>query len=159
MNIPIKKNAPAVAAKTIKIEAPVSVVWNVLTDINNWPAWQKSVTESKLSGELNEGAVFKWKAGGMPFNSRIHTKKNHTQFGWTGTTFGASAVHNWHFEQKGNKTLVKVEESLQGALPGLLKRWFQKKLDEGMQTNLEELKEAAENRFSKTKSPLSHEKR
>lgn len=65
-------------------------------------------------------------------------------FGWTGTTIGTSAVHNWTFADRDGSTLVKVEESLEGMLPRLFKRYFQRTLDQGIQTSLEELKQRAE---------------
>ena len=67
-----------------------------------------------------------------------------TDFGWTGTTPGASEIHNWFFESRGNTTIVKVEESLQGVFPRLFKPYFQKNLDAGVLKNLQELKSAAE---------------
>lgn len=145
MNININKNAPVKSANTIQINAPIDTVWHVLTDINKWPSWQKSVSESILNANLNEGSSFKWKANGISFRSVIHTIKPKTLFGWTGKTFGASAIHNWEFIQNDNVTIVHVEESLQGVLPRLFKNYFQKSLDKGMQTSLEELKTASEN--------------
>lgn len=65
-------------------------------------------------------------------------------FGWTGKTLGASAIHNWVFEKKDEKTIVTVEESLQGLLPSLFRKYFQKNLDAGIITNLKELKSASE---------------
>ena len=144
MNIPINPNAPVKSSDIIEINAPIDSVWQVLTQINKWPSWQKDVTEANLLGELKEGTQFKWKAGGLSFNSKIHTIVPKHMFGWTGKTIGASAIHNWTFEDKGNKTIVKVEESLQGVFPRLLGGYFQRNLDTGVKTNLEELKIASE---------------
>lgn len=67
-----------------------------------------------------------------------------SKFGWTGTTLGAYAIHNWFFESNGNKTIVRVEESLQGVFPRLFKNYFQKNLDSGILKNMNELKAASE---------------
>lgn len=145
MNIPVNEKAPVLSGSQIEITAPVEVVWKTLTDISNWPAWQKDVTETTVDGNIVEGTVFRWKAGGLSFKSQIHTCWPHRAFGWTGTTIGAHAVHNWTFIQKDSTTtIVKVEESLGGMFPKLFRKNFQKNLDQGLKKNLLELKEAAE---------------
>jgi len=146
MNIPINENAPVKSKNQIVIDASIDTVWKILTDINNWTKWQKAVSETVVMGEIKEGTKFNWKAGGLSFKSMIHTDNPTSRFGWTGTTFGASAIHNWTFEEKDCKTIVKVEESLQGVFPRLFSGYFQKNLDSGIVTNLEELKTASENK-------------
>lgn len=144
MNIPINNNAPVKSTNQIEIDAPVDAVWKTLTDIKDWSKWQKAVTETVIHGKVEEGTSFDWKAGGLSFKSKIHTAVLHSTFGWTGTTLGTSAVHNWTFEQRNNRTIVKVEESLQGILPRLFRGYFQKNLDRGIGTSLSELKTASE---------------
>lgn len=144
MNIPINENAPVKSRNQIEIGAPIETVWKILTDIMDWPKWQKAVSETVVMGNVGEGTPFSWKAGGLSFKSSIHTSKEHSAFGWTGTTIGASAIHNWTFRKKDNNTVVIVEESLQGVLPKLFRGYFQKELDKGVLTNLEELKAASE---------------
>lgn len=144
MNIPVNKDAPVISDSEIIIDAPKEKVWQILTTINDWPEWQTEVTESNLKGELREGAEFKWKAGRLSFTSKIHTIEPKNKFGWTGETFGASAIHNWFFKDKGEKTIIYVEESLQGVFPLLFKSYFQRNLNEGMKRNLKDLKDASE---------------
>lgn len=146
MNIPINENAPVKSKSQIEINTPVDAVWEILTDINNWTTWQKDVSKTVVHGEIKQGTKFDWKAGGLSFKSEIHTSNPKSMFGWTGITLGASAIHNWFFEAKGNMTVVRVEESLQGIFPGLFSGYFQKNLDEGVVRNLKELKTAAENK-------------
>ena len=144
MNIPINEKAPVKSKNQIIINAQIDSVWLILTDIRNWSKWQSAVSETTVKGDISEGAQFDWKAGGLSFKSRIHTVKPKVMFGWTGKTFGAYAIHNWTFEKNGNETIVTVEESLQGAFPKLFSGYFQKNLDLGVLTNLEELKSASE---------------
>jgi uncharacterized membrane protein len=144
LNIPINAEAPVMSRNQLEIDAPVETLWQILTNIEDWPTWQKAVTETALLGKIKEGADFNWKADGLSFKSKIHTVKPYSQFGWTGSTFGASAIHNWTFVEKEGKTLLIVEESLQGVLPRLFRSFFQKNLDTGVLTNLTELKTAAE---------------
>ena len=144
MKIPVNKNAPVYSRLTIEIYAPLPKVWDVLTTIEEWPAWQSDVKEARLNGPVEEGTAFVWKAGGLTFHSMIHTHEPGRQFGWTGKTLGANAIHNWTFSETDEGTLVEVEECLQGFLPSLFKKSFQKTLDSGMAKNLAELKNAAE---------------
>lgn len=144
MNIPINQNAPVKSHFDIVIDAPREKVWQILTTINDWSDWQSEITKSDLKEELKEGVEFKWKAGGLSFTSQIHTIEPKVKFGWTGKTFGASAIHNWFFKDEGNKTTIHVEESLQGVFPKLFKGYFQKNLDNGMKRNLMDLKIASE---------------
>ena len=148
MNIPINENAPVKSRNQIEIQAPIDTVWHTLTDIKNWNKWQKAVTETTVDEKIKEGTIFNWKAGGLSFKSKIHTSKRNSAFGWTGTTIGASAIHNWTFIKKDeNTTIVIIEESLQGVFPKLFKRYFQNNLDKGVLTNLLELKDASEMRI------------
>ena len=144
MNVPINPSAPAKSTAELIINAPAKYLWQVLTAIDQWPAWQSAVTASKLSGPLTEGTTFTWKAGGLSFVSQIHTVRPYTEFGWTGRTIGTSAIHNWFFEEHEGKTILRIEESLQGFLPGLFKSYFQKTLDNGIKNNLLELQKAVE---------------
>ena len=143
MNININKEAPVIASNEILINSTVDKVFSVLTGINNWHIWQSSVTKSQINGKIAEGSKFKWKAGGISYNSIIHTCKNDA-FGWTGTTIGAYAVHNWYLIENDGKTLVKVEESLEGLVINIMKKAMQKKLPEMMKKNLIELKSECE---------------
>ncbi|MCL6523124.1 MAG: SRPBCC family protein [Thermoflavifilum sp.] len=146
MNIPINEDAPVKTRNQIEINAPIDTVWEILTDIHNWPTWQKAVTKTEVFGEIKVGTKFNWKANGLSFKSKIHTVNLRAMFGWTGKTLGASAIHNWILKEKGNQTIVIVEESLQGVLPRLFRNYFQKSLNSGVMINLRELKTASESR-------------
>lgn len=144
----INPQAPVIERKEIEIKAPAVSVWKVLTDIERWPDWQENVKSAKLKRAVAEGTNFVWKAGGLTFHSQLHTVEPYQAFGWTGKIMGASAVHNWTLTDKGKTTLVKVEESLEGFFPSLMKKSFQKNLTAGMEKSLQELKltsEALEN--------------
>ncbi|MCB0666320.1 MAG: SRPBCC family protein [Saprospiraceae bacterium] len=144
MNIPVDASAPVKSADSIQIRASIDIVWDILTQIDHWPEWQDNVTEAKLLGMMGEGTRFAWKASGLSFKSQIHTCRPKVMFGWTGRTIGTSAVHNWRFEGDQVQTTVWVEESLQGILPRLFRKYFQNILDSGIKKSLEELQTAAE---------------
>jgi len=116
----IDTRAPAFARKEILIHAPVEKVWQLQTDIDNWKMWQPDITSAKLEGALAVGTNFCWKAKGLNITSRLHTVEPDRRIGWTGTSLGMSAIHNWTFEARGNDTLAITEESLSGWLTRLM---------------------------------------
>lgn len=140
----INESAPVTARQEIVIDAPVEKVWNKLTSINEWMQWQSSISAAHIEAAPRKGISFNWTSGGIPFHSTIHTHKKHESFGWTGTTWGAQAIHNWYFTPLGDKTKVTVEESLQGLLVNLFSGYFQDNLNTGMLTSLEELQRSCE---------------
>ena len=56
--VQINPNAPAVARREIKIKARPEEVWAIHTDIDGWWKWNADINESKLHGQLTEGATF-----------------------------------------------------------------------------------------------------
>jgi len=142
----INNNAPVKCSKTITINARSKRVWEVLTNINNWANWQTDISIPKLQGELKQGTTFVWKTGGVKINSTLHTVNPYKQFGWTGKTFGMFAIHNWALTENEGKTIVTVEESMEGFFAILLKKPFNKNLEKGMQRWLALLKTACESK-------------
>ena len=138
-NKDINEDAPIIEKQNIYIPASPKKVWEVISEINHWPEWQSEVTQAEITGEVQEGTVFKWKAGGISFTSKLHTVVESRAIGWTGKTLGTKAVHNWYLETSKEGTTVHVEESLQGLLPILFKKKFSRDLHLGMQKNLNEL--------------------
>lgn len=137
--VPINKQAPVLAQRELQIPAEPVSVWRVLTQINDWPKWQRGVTSAALHGPLQVGTKFTWRAGGLVLRSKIHTCEPGIMLGWTGNTIGASAIHNWTLKRTGAGTLVEVEESLDGIFPRLFTTKFKRELELGMKRNLDDL--------------------
>lgn len=142
--VPVTENAPVKSSKSIFINAAPEKVWQVLTDVNNWPKWNKDIPKAKVSGEIKPGTTFDWKTGGAAIHSAIHTADSCQALGWTGKTFGASAIHNWTLVAGNGGTTVKVDESMDGFLSKLFRKSFQKNLENGMLSWLEQLKAECE---------------
>jgi uncharacterized protein YndB with AHSA1/START domain len=140
----INNNAPVQCCKAITIYAPSEKVWQVLTNINHWDSWQTDIARPKLNGSLHPGTTFDWKTGGAKIRSTLLTVSPFTAFGWTGTTFGMLAIHNWTLTETQGQTTVAVEESMEGFLARFFKRSFQINLEKGMQKWLELLKKECE---------------
>jgi uncharacterized protein YndB with AHSA1/START domain len=140
----INEKAPVKCGKTITVDASSEKVWAVMTNINSWATWQTEISYSKLNGELKPETTFDWKTGGAKIHSTLHTVEPFKQFGWTGKTFGMFAIHNWTLTEKDGKTMVTVEESMEGFFAKLLKKSFNKNLEKGMKTWLVLLKKECE---------------
>lgn len=139
--IHINNKAPVWSTKKIAINAPLKNVWHTLSKIDLWSSW---IGYAKLNSELEAGSTFVWKTGGAKIKSKLHTVIPFKQLGWTGRTFGIYAVHNWSLQEKNGKTTVYVEESMEGLLPNLLRKSFNKNLKNGMSKWLELLKDECE---------------
>jgi len=140
----INNNAPVKCRKTITINSNSEKVWAVMTNIDKWATWHTEISNPKLSGELKPNSTFVWKTGGAKINSTLHTVEPSKQFGWTGKTFGMFAIHNWTLTEKEGKTVVAVDESMEGFIAKLLKKSFNKTLEKGMQNWLDLLKTECE---------------
>ena len=140
----ININAPVKCSKKITIAASSEKVWEVLTNINNWGNWQIEISKPRLNGDLKPNSTFDWKSGGVKIHSTLHAVTPFNEIGWTGKTFGMFAIHNWTINEKGEKTVVSVEESLEGFLAKILSKTFNKSLEKGMQTWLDLLKQECE---------------
>ena len=140
----VNQHAPVLQANQIFIQASPERVWAVLTDINQWPTWNPKISRAALEGSPVVGAKFNWKVNGASIRSIVHTADVDRAFGWSGTTFGGSAIHNWHLESQNGGTLVKVEESMEGWLVGLFQKKMNRDLAADMVFWLEKLKAASE---------------
>jgi uncharacterized protein YndB with AHSA1/START domain len=136
----INNNAPVKCSKSIVINANSAKVWSIMTNIDNWATWQTDISKPKLNGELKPETTFDWKTGGAGIHSTLHTVEPNSFFGWTGKTFGMYAIHNWALTETNGQTQVSVEESMEGFFASLLKKSFNKSLENGMQTWLNLLK-------------------
>lgn len=136
----INQNAPVVQSKELFIQANPEKVWEVLTNINRWPAWNGKISKAHMEGTLTVGSVFHWKINGASIRSILHTVETNQKLGWSGATFGATAIHNWYLEARDGGTLVKVEESMEGWLIALFRKKMNRDLAADMTYWLEALK-------------------
>ncbi len=140
----INHHAPVQCSKTITIHAGIEKVWEIMTNIHQWAAWQTDISDPVLKGSLQAGTGFDWKTDGAKIHSVLHTVEPYQHFGWTGKTFGIFAIHNWTLEEKGGTTLVTVDESMEGLLTKVFKKSFNRNLEKGMEKWLMLLKATCE---------------
>ena len=139
----IDEKAPVKAHLAITINAPAEKVWGLLADLKNWPKWQPDISDVELSGPVQSGSSFSWSTGGSEIHSKIAVVRPQERLVWTGTAYGAKAIHAWTLERlPGGRTLVKTDESMNGFLLSFF--YSSEKLKEGDQRWLDDLKQAAE---------------
>ena len=136
--------APVQTRQSIRIQAPAEKVWQLLSRVDHWAAWNPDITGPRLNGALQPGTSFDWHTGGLTIHSTLHTVQPPTALGWSGPAFGTFAVHHWTLTRHDGYTEVLVEEDMEGWLVSLLKPMYQKGLNGSIARWLTCLKQAAE---------------
>ncbi len=149
--IAANEKAPAFARQEAHIDAPIQVVWSILTDFEKWPEWNESVKEMRFQGPVEAGAEFRWKAGGMRIRSRIEQIASPFTIVWSGRTMGIRAIHSWTLTEEKNGTQARTEESFEGWLAWLFAGQMRKALANALHQGLDALKNEAEKRGRATR--------
>ncbi|GLX02112.1 SRPBCC family protein [Microtetraspora sp. NBRC 16547] len=127
------------------IDAPLSRVWDLHTNVNAWPSWQADITTASADGPLTIGSVFHWSTFGLEIDSTVYAIEPGHRILWGGPAHGITGIHEWTLAERDGQTFVQTSESwdgepvrtdldgMQAALEGSLTAW------------LAHLKQAAEN--------------
>ena len=142
----VDKGAPVYATSEIDIAASPEIVWDVMSAIDDWPQWNPDVKEARLEGPVAEGSTFRWKAGPGRIRSTLVVVDPPRAIGWTGTTLGIRAGHVWGLEPKDRGCAVTTEESWDGPLVRLFRRWSQRTVEKALRDGLAHLRSEAERR-------------
>jgi uncharacterized protein YndB with AHSA1/START domain len=142
----INQNAPVSASADILIHAPLRLVWEIQTDIDNWKKWNPDVTDVALQGPVAPGTSFRWKAGGTPIRSSLQVVEPERRIVWTGRMLSIRAIHVWTFEEQEKGVLVRTAESFDGFLVRLFTGTMQRMLESSLQKGLAVLKKECERR-------------
>jgi len=142
----VNLSAPVVAREEIRVDADVQTVWDVLSDIEHWPAWNRAVRSLTLHGSVAPGTSFDWKAGPGTIKSRIAEVDPPHRIVWTGVTLGIRAVDAFSFEASEGGTLVRQAESWEGLLARLFRARMERTLRASLRDGLRSLKAEAERR-------------
>jgi uncharacterized protein YndB with AHSA1/START domain len=140
----INEEAPVVSGAEIDIAAPPQAVWGVLTAFERWPTWNRAVKSMSMEGAVAAGSVFRWRAGPGTITSTLERVEEPRLIAWTGRTLGVEAIHFWHLEPRGGTTHVRTEESYEGLVASLLRRYLKKTLDTALAEGLHDLKAESE---------------
>jgi uncharacterized protein YndB with AHSA1/START domain len=142
----INQNAPVIAHEQLHIAADVQTVWDVLSDIEHWPRWNKAVRSVSVHGPVASSTAFDWKAGPGTIKSRIAEVDAPHRIVWTGVTFGIRAVDAFSFEASDGGTLVRQGESWEGTFVRLFRTRMERTLRASLRDGLRSLKAEAERR-------------
>ena len=129
------------------IEAPIGMVWGILSDLEHWTTWNKSVSKILVNGPVQIGTTFAWVGGGSRIDSRLEEVDPPTRIAWSGKTFGIRAMHVWELEDKGQGTQVHTEESFRGPVAWLFRGFARKTLAKALDQGVAALKAEAESRI------------
>jgi uncharacterized membrane protein len=110
----------------VVIDASLSTIWDLQTDVERWPTWQTSVlTADRLDhGRLRKGSAFRWTtpapATTLEVTSTVRQLQNRVCVLWHGPAVGEGlkideGVHLWTFTEVDGGVLVHTEETWTGA--------------------------------------------
>ena len=136
----INRKAPAIGSAEALIQAPLDIVWAVLTNLAEWSRWNQDVEYLDMEGPLAPGTEFRWKAGGAAITSELQEVEPKGRIVWTGKILGIRAIHVWTFEEQEDSVLVRTEESFEGVLARLFAGSLRRMLATSLAKGLEALK-------------------
>ncbi|MFJ3541741.1 SRPBCC family protein [Streptomyces rubiginosohelvolus] len=144
------------------IDAPLSTVWKLQTDVERWPGWQTHVTSmDRLDhGPFHPGSAFRWTtpvppnpatpATSLDITSTVRQVERGSCIRWTGPAVGEGlhidGVHVWSFQKVRGGVLVRTEETHTGEQVEANVPYATDILKQGLEAWLGELKAAAEAR-------------
>ncbi|MEI5520918.1 SRPBCC family protein [Streptomyces brasiliscabiei] len=147
----------------VVIDAPLSTVWKLQTDVENWPSWQAPVlgAERLDHGPLRKGSRFRWTtpapatpttpATTLEITSTVRQLERGVCLLWSGPAVGEGlrvdeGVHLWRFEKVRGKVRVHTEETWTGAQVEADVPTATEALGRGLEAWLRDLKTTAEAR-------------
>ena len=142
--IEVNREAPVVEVAAGYIKAPVETVWRILSDLENWPSWNKSVSKIQVNDPVTPDTSFAWVAGDSRIMSRLEEVIPLKRIAWTGKMFGIRAVHVWELGAKERETHVHTEESFEGLVASLFRGSLKKLLAKTLNQGIASLKLEAE---------------
>jgi uncharacterized protein YndB with AHSA1/START domain len=148
----VAPGAPVFSFAEMEIDAPIEVVWNVLTAFDRWPTWNPEVKSVSVDGPISEGMTFRWKAGPGTITSTVSRIDRPRLIAWNGKTLGIRANHVWHLAPRDGGTQVRTEETYHGLVARLLRRPLRKMLDRTLSDGVRSLKLESERRGARSSS-------
>lgn len=136
----------------IEIDAPPSVVWDVLTDLSAYPDWNPFITSSEAEAVLGERLTNRMEPPGgraMTFRPTVTVVENERVFEWLGP-LGIPGIFDGRHRFEIEATPKGSHFSQSEVFTGLLVRFLRKMLDtqtvRGFEASNRAIKERAEAR-------------
>ncbi len=111
-----------IITEKIRINAPLSVVWEVFSDIGQWREWNPVCRECRFEQgrTFTRGSCISFELNPIFFPIRIapvvETCNPGKKVIWTGSKWGISARHTFEFNQRKTMVTVKSTEVFNGIL-------------------------------------------
>lgn len=144
MNEIMNANPPVHTKLSISIKAPAECVWNLISDVAQWPQHFSHVQQVDMQGSFIVGNSFSWKSNGIKIVSTIREIAPFTRIYWTGKAIGTNASHAWELRSVAKETFLETTEYFDGWLVKLMPNAYQKMLDKTLAQWLLEIKRKAE---------------
>ncbi len=143
----IDRSAPVRIEREVEIAAPIQVVWDVLTSVEQWPHWFSEGESVSIAGSLAPGTTMRMKRRGTgSIKATLQCVEPPHLFAWTSRLLGISAISVWRLQAAELGTRVERGESMSGFFARLLRNVLEKKLDGFTEAWLRDLKTEAERR-------------
>ena len=134
--------APIQASCSVKIAAPVSKVWSLLTGVSDWERWYPYLQNAKLDGPFSARSQLTY-GGFIKHKLQIAKVVPGELVVLYGTMAGYKGITRWNVRRvSGRETEISFTESSSGFLIGVL--YSNQKLGEHLQNWLHALKSQAE---------------
>lgn len=116
--------------ESIEIDAPVSRVWSVWTDVERWPEWTRSMNRVQLINQrpFAAGSKARIRQPGLPPATwRITRVESEKLFVWESATLGLKTVATHSIEARaGGGAIAKMRLETRGPLAFLLQAFSAK---------------------------------
>lgn len=133
----------------ILIKAPAPVVWNVLTDFENYPNWNPFI--KSLKGDLAVGKRIRVSIEGMTFKPQILVCEKNRELRWLGNLLFRGLFDGEHrfllIDHGDGTTTFQHSEQFEGILVGIFARQLAQ-TKTGFELMNQKLKEQAESSSS-----------
>ena len=107
------KDQPVMVGTDIIEQVPQAQVWALLTDVDNWGAWNSKVTKVSHGAGLNVGADLSYGWEEKSVSATLEEVKEPELFVWKGTRSGDNVRLRWTLTGRpDNSTLVSLRAEL-----------------------------------------------
>ncbi|HTB33814.1 MAG TPA: SRPBCC family protein [bacterium] len=107
------KDQPVMVGTDIIAQVPQAQVWALLTDVDNWGAWNSKVTKVSHGAGLNVGADLSYAWEEKSVSATLDDIKEPERFVWKGARSGDNVRMRWTLSGRpDNTTLVSLRAEL-----------------------------------------------
>lgn len=139
--------APVTGCAATFVDAAPARVFDLISDVLMWPAWNRSIDHTAAEGDLAPGVGFEWLSGEMHYAARVRLFERPGRIMWSTRTLGHREVTSWEIAANGSGSEVLLEESRAGVMPTFMPGRTRRALQSDTSSRLEALKVAAERRM------------